>query len=49
LIASEHYTAVSDKVWMKFIQIYGGGPAVVREAYDIYSEIVRSPESLFDS
>lgn len=40
-----HYKAVTEHVWQILQKNYGGGPAIVREAVDIYAKEpkVKSP------
>lgn len=40
LVFELDYRAVKQEVWNKFVQIYGGGPAIIREKPDIYSPLV---------
>jgi hypothetical protein len=39
---NEHYRAVNEFVWEAYIRYYGGGPAIVRDTFDIYSQQVKS-------
>jgi hypothetical protein len=37
LEVNKDYRGVNREVWEQLLQIYGGGPAIVREDLDIYS------------
>jgi len=41
LIKGQHYRGVTKAVWMYFIDIYGGGPAIIRKEIDIYSAPIK--------
>jgi len=41
LSKGQHYRGVTKAVWMYFIEIYSGGPPIIRNIIDIYSEPVK--------
>lgn len=44
MILNEDYRGVNKEVWDLLVQIYGGGPAIVRRHLDIYSRPAIVPE-----
>ena len=40
LVFELDYKTVKKEVWKKFMNIYGGGPAIIRDKPYIYSSIV---------
>lgn len=45
LIVELDYKTVKKEVWSKFVKIYSGGPAIVREKPHIYSAVVEDTTS----
>lgn len=40
LVVELDYKTVKKEVWSKFVKLYGGGPAIVREKPQIYSQAI---------